>query len=625
MTPRRLAGLFLVLALAVVAVGTTLFSGGPAPPAHAQTTGEITLWTGTLVAGSGSFDGTAATGYCTGTDCFPDDFGSLDLPTFTHATVPYTVQRILVTASLGFLKLSSRLDLNVTTPLDLYVGDTKYPLTYSQSTGELHLTGIPALTSGQSYQVSIRTTPPPPPPPETIETATLVAGSGTLEGGAATGYCDGGLCNPTLFGSLTATTFTHAGSQYEVLQILSGELVIITGEPRLSDITLYLNDAQYPLTYNSGTQQYHVTGSIALTSGQSYTVSIRTPPPEGTLWMATLTAGSGPLEGVAATGYCTGGRCNTGHFGSLNPAAFTHKGVQYTVSKLLVKGSGGGVMTLSPCLDQVTPFSLYVGDTAYPATFGAGGEEYNLTGTPVLTAGQTYTVSIRIPPPAPPDTTPETTLWATTMTVGVGSGYIGYSGVGGSVASDEFVFNGSTYRVIVLTYGGPPPTPNRLQLVFLKGGGRSSLGAGMFRLTLGSRSFEFDGSTGYSSALRGYYFTDHGLNWSNGQSVAVSLVDFTPARPGTLWRGSLTAAAGVYNSANGVGYCGDLPVCDPSSFGSLAKPTQFTYEEATRTVRALMSGGGGGLTRVCKIEIIATNRPHRPWIPAYAGMTEWAR
>ncbi len=31
------------------------------------------------------------------------------------------------------------------------------------------------------------------------------------------------------------------------------------------------------------------------------------------------------------------------------------------------------------------------------------------------------------------------------------------------------------------------------------------------------------------------------------------------------------------------------------------------------------------LTRVCKIEIIATNRPHHPWIPAYAGMTEWAR
>ena len=33
----------------------------------------------------------------------------------------------------------------------------------------------------------------------------------------------------------------------------------------------------------------------------------------------------------------------------------------------------------------------------------------------------------------------------------------------------------------------------------------------------------------------------------------------------------------------------------------------------------------GRLTGVCKIEIIATNRPHRPWILAYAGMTEWAR
>ena len=31
------------------------------------------------------------------------------------------------------------------------------------------------------------------------------------------------------------------------------------------------------------------------------------------------------------------------------------------------------------------------------------------------------------------------------------------------------------------------------------------------------------------------------------------------------------------------------------------------------------------LTGVCKNEIIATNRPRHPWIPAYAGMTEWAR
>ena len=30
------------------------------------------------------------------------------------------------------------------------------------------------------------------------------------------------------------------------------------------------------------------------------------------------------------------------------------------------------------------------------------------------------------------------------------------------------------------------------------------------------------------------------------------------------------------------------------------------------------------LTGLCKNEIIATNRPRHLWIPAYAGMMEWA-
>ena len=37
-----------------------------------------------------------------------------------------------------------------------------------------------------------------------------------------------------------------------------------------------------------------------------------------------------------------------------------------------------------------------------------------------------------------------------------------------------------------------------------------------------------------------------------------------------------------------------------------------------------MTIAGLRLTGVCKSEIIATNRPRHPWIPAYAGMTEWA-
>ncbi len=253
------------------------------------------------------------------------------------------------------------------------------------------------------------------------------------------------------------------------------------------------------------------------------------------------------------TGYCNRPPFNTAcaaSFGTLDPTAFTYNGASYAVTYISTSR-----MDISPRLPQGTAFSLYVGDTAYATTYTETGDigNYILAGGIPIASGQSYTVSIRT---TPPETPPETTLWTTTMTVGVGSGYTGYSGVAGSVASNQFMFNGSTYRVVVLAYGG---ASDRLELVLLKGGSRSSLGAGMFKLTLGSQSFSFDGSTDYSSTLRGYPFTGHGLSWSGGQSVTVSLVDFTPTRPGTLWRGSLTAGTGVYNSAAGVGYCGDLP------------------------------------------------------------------
>ena len=51
-----------------------------------------------------------------------------------------------------------------------------------------------------------------------------------------------------------------------------------------------------------------------------------------------------------------------------------------------------------------------------------------------------------------------------------------------------------------------------------------------------------------------------------------------------------------------------------------AKPDSVAHGHAWLTLRA----GIRPLTGVCKNEIIATNRPHHLWIPAYAGMTEWA-
>ncbi len=59
--------------------------------------------------------------------------------------------------------------------------------------------------------------------------------------------------------------------------------------------------------------------------------------------------------------------------------------------------------------------------------------------------------------------------------------------------------------------------------------------------------------------------------------------------------------------------------------GPSAEPKMICHPKAGNTPYIPLSAPCKWLTGVCKIEIIATNRPHRPWIPAYAGMTEWAR
>ncbi len=55
---------------------------------------------------------------------------------------------------------------------------------------------------------------------------------------------------------------------------------------------------------------------------------------------------------------------------------------------------------------------------------------------------------------------------------------------------------------------------------------------------------------------------------------------------------------------------------------TLKEPLGFVRD---RTPHATTISRALALTRVCKNEIIATNRPRHPWIPAYAGMTKWAR
>ena len=80
----------------------------------------------------------------------------------------------------------------------------------------------------------------------------------------------------------------------------------------------------------------------------------------------------------------------------------------------------------------------------------------------------------------------------------------------------------------------------------------------------------------------------------------------------------------------------DLPLYLPGSIGlpldlsqepvpqsPLAPPVKPAGHRTARAI-SLRQSHQGALTGVGKNGIIATNRPRHPWIPAYAGMTEWA-
>ena len=371
MTMRRLTSL--LLALAVVALAT-LLPGGP-PPAHAQT-GETTLWTGTLVAGAGTFSGTAATGYCTGSECSPGTFGSLSPATFTHTFVPYTVQKILVTASLGSLQLDQRLDLNVATPLNLYVGTTAYPLAYAGSTGNLHLTGIPVLTNGQAYTVSIRTTTaPPPPPPETVEnqlwTATMTVGEATFPGATTKGFITpelgGGL------GAISPQSFTYGGATRLVRQLYhhlpGGQCCQLRFEVDFEitsgSFVLRVGADEHRFTAADGTGSPNslfqfTTSNLNWTNGQMVTVSLAeiVPPPETneiTLWSATLVAGTGTLEGENAVGYCALASCLPRVYGTLSPDSFDYYGTTYTV-RVIANDELDILASTTTLLHEASPF-----------------------------------------------------------------------------------------------------------------------------------------------------------------------------------------------------------------------------------------------------------------------------
>ena len=120
--------------------------------------------------------------------------------------------------------------------------------------------------------------------------------------------------------------------------------------------------------------------------------------------------------------------------------------------------------------------------------------------------------------PATAQAQTETEIWSATLTVGTstsgGTTYYGYEifGSTGSLSPNSFTYEGNTITVNALRYN--------------EGGGSSQLQFGLngslsignaYVLLVGSQSFDF------VHTLASYDFADHGLSWSDGNTVEVRL------------------------------------------------------------------------------------------------------
>ena len=103
----------------------------------------------------------------------------------------------------------------------------------------------------------------------------------------------------------------------------------------------------------------------------------------------------------------------------------------------------------------------------------------------------------------------------------------------------------------------------------------------------------------------------------NAQSLRRRMILVPTPRERERWYAMLLLAQGWTAAATA-----EALERDPHTIGRWASafgeggPTALIFEQ---------TGGPPPLTGVGKNEIIATNWPRHPWIPAYAGMMEWAR
>ena len=190
----------------------------------------------------------------------------------------------------------------------------------------------------------------------------------------------------------------------------------------------------------------------------------------------------------------------------------------------------------------------------------------------------------------------------------------GYSTVpgdlGGSISDATFTYRGSTFTIVRVRTADSNGDEGFNSDIETSNEGGNHLGWTIIAsdAPAASRSTTSAWRNGYLHFSK----NNNGHHWTDGHKAAVAL---RMNNPRTYGRPRITGDATI----------GQILTADPKGIidrnGLPGSTDNFTYQWMRWTGETLPDIP---LTGVCKNEIIATNRPRHTWIPAYAGMTEWA-
>ena len=144
------------------------------------------------------------------------------------------------------------------------------------------------------------------------------------------------------------------------------------------------------------------------------------------------------------------------------------------------------------------------------------------------------------------DVSGQRTVWSATLTareftIGGTVLVIGYSAGAGSLSDTEFDFGGTTYKVGALGIGNPA-SDNKLTISFVID---PSALAENLALQVGPDSFAFGDAIALTLGnVYSFTWSNHGLSWSDNESVAVKLVELPPPNAygyRTIWTALMTA------------------------------------------------------------------------------------